>query len=339
MYVYIEKFQSEGSFFFSMFDMTMRGCLCSSILLVAYFGAKQAIHQTPVLLPLPIIIYIVWGRIERKYLKLATTIPLSIAIGQDIIMEAHISSRDKSALKFEESFCKQPNASAPIIEIPYPHRIHGRSLFGTDGNLAKQYYDDLRKFLTSDFLTSQTELTSLDQGDGIPQRNEIDLLGENSVSELSAQMTTSNQVGLVNNKDVSGKDTSIIETAALRKVVLSTVELEQAFTEQRNENRMLFKNGGATERALALAEASGPSGVNNGGDDRLITNDNFANQSAESKVVLSMHNETKNNQEKARSSSSEELEMEVPKKSIRLKPLNLPPLGNTADEKIVPMEY
>jgi len=66
-----------------MFEASMRGLFSSAVMLIAYFIVKQGVYQAPLMVPLPVIIYLAWNRINQKYESLANSLPMSIALQHD----------------------------------------------------------------------------------------------------------------------------------------------------------------------------------------------------------------------------------------------------------------
>ncbi|KAJ1404905.1 hypothetical protein B484DRAFT_404615 [Ochromonadaceae sp. CCMP2298] len=97
--------------------------MASSITSVVYMGLKEGVQQGPLMVPLPIIVYMAWGRIHKKFHALSSAPAYRLAVA------------DKGG-EFSADFFQAPALSAPLL--PQAYRL-GVPLL-EKGQLQAEYY-------------------------------------------------------------------------------------------------------------------------------------------------------------------------------------------------------
>lgn len=134
MYVVVKQYESNGKFWYSIYSSSMIGLLISSITFIVYMGIKQAVVQTPLLLPLPLLVLGAWRYTEDKCLTISLNPAYSCSVEYDD--ECNVCS------EFKETYFHNPSLDTPDIVQPYPYRVNNLSLFDATGNFRKEYYND-----------------------------------------------------------------------------------------------------------------------------------------------------------------------------------------------------
>jgi hypothetical protein len=117
IYEFESPFETGGTFFFSIFKFTMACLLTSSVLNIAFVFIKDGSVQGTLMLPLPLIIYYVWERLDLSYRAISETVAFSRAVDID----NHLPELALQGI-FDSKFFRQPALQKTEAMKPYPHR-------------------------------------------------------------------------------------------------------------------------------------------------------------------------------------------------------------------------
>jgi hypothetical protein len=140
-YVIVPQVESGGKLWYKLFKYSMTGLMMSTMTMLGYMGIKQGVSQTPLLIPLPIIVYIVWGQCKEKYEVLSANAALSQAVLKDTSSGEGSSAQVNES--FDEEFFLPPQLKRPAHVTPNPYRINDTPLLTRSGCLERIYYDHL----------------------------------------------------------------------------------------------------------------------------------------------------------------------------------------------------
>lgn len=138
-YVIVPQVESGGKLWYKLFKYAMTGLMMSTLTMVGYMGIKQGIAQTPLLIPLPIIVYVVWGQCKEKYEVISANAALSQAVSKDT--SSGNGSSEQVARDFDEDFFLPPQIKRPAVVTPDPYRIDGIPLLNSKECLDIVYYE------------------------------------------------------------------------------------------------------------------------------------------------------------------------------------------------------
>jgi len=82
-YVFVNKNETGGLFFYKLYNFSMTGLLASAVTMVVYLAIKEGEVVAPLLLPLPILIACVWRYTEEKFKTLSRGLSLAEALRVD----------------------------------------------------------------------------------------------------------------------------------------------------------------------------------------------------------------------------------------------------------------
>lgn len=139
IYVVVPNFESGGVFFYGLFRYSMIGLMTSTITAIAYMGIRQGAIQAPLLIPLPFIVWNIWGKAEDEFYRLSMNLPYSMAVSDDMQQDAARLEELRAA--FKGDYLRQPEFSEPVAAKPFPYRINGVPLISEEGHIAEVYWD------------------------------------------------------------------------------------------------------------------------------------------------------------------------------------------------------
>lgn len=104
MFVITRTFESGGAFWYKLYRYSMLGLMAGTITFMAYMGIKEGVAQGPLLVPLPIIIYLSWRYTEKRFKHQSKNLAFGTALKQE---RASISGTDLSPFPSASSrdFC------------------------------------------------------------------------------------------------------------------------------------------------------------------------------------------------------------------------------------------
>ena len=106
-------FDYGGRFWYDLYFYSMAALLASSCAFIAYMGLKQGVVQTPLLLPLPIIIIYCWRFTERKFKAYSLDIPFQDAVKESTGIEEGPNGKEGEEVEEDEEVWSN---KAPISE-------------------------------------------------------------------------------------------------------------------------------------------------------------------------------------------------------------------------------
>lgn len=159
-FVVTRAYESGGEMWYLMYQYAMMGLLAGTAMFMAYMGLQQGVAQSPMLVPLPVIILMAWRYTEQMFRQQSLSMPFDLAIRDDLKQHGLSSgsfeeNKDASGetpqqtppkpnyALFSADFMKQPNLVCAADIFPYPYRIDGVPLFNRHGALNEVYVDDL----------------------------------------------------------------------------------------------------------------------------------------------------------------------------------------------------
>lgn len=134
LYVYIPQFEMGGKFFFSLFRYSFRGLFMSSVIMIVYMALKQATIPAALIFPIPIIVYLYWDHLDKKYEHLALDLAYWRAVETDKSSEA-----SAVVTSFSADYFSQPCLTAPVKVAPQPYRLSSGPLLDAQGSMAEEY--------------------------------------------------------------------------------------------------------------------------------------------------------------------------------------------------------
>jgi hypothetical protein len=137
LYVIVPENQTGGAFFYKMFNFTMTGLMFSSIAFIGYMAIRQA-TQTPLLIPLPIIVYVFWGMTEQRFKQFTVNMAHSRALDADTSADGGGEGAEGT---FSEEFFIPPELSGPSVLAPEVYRIKEMPLIDEKGYLNEEYHE------------------------------------------------------------------------------------------------------------------------------------------------------------------------------------------------------
>jgi len=134
LYVIVNKNESGGMYFYKTFNYTMTGFMFASVLNLVYMALKQAFIQAGLMIPLPILIYFAWWRIEDQFKHISLNPTYRQAVRTD-------KRTDQASLlqSFNDQFFQPPLLSGPAKMLPEVYRIDGTPLVSEKGHLMPPY--------------------------------------------------------------------------------------------------------------------------------------------------------------------------------------------------------
>lgn len=134
-YIVVPSNETGGKFWYKMFSYTMIGLLASNITMIGYMAIKLGIATTILLIPLPFIVYSVWGHCHEKFYLFSCNLSHRQALLKDTNKVVPESESTPSSLNpLIKSFSTQyfiPNVlqSKVSLEEPFPYRVEDTELF------------------------------------------------------------------------------------------------------------------------------------------------------------------------------------------------------------------
>jgi hypothetical protein len=83
VFVVTRRVESGGQFWYKIYRYSMTGLVAGTVTFMAYMGIKEGISQGPMLVPLPIIIFICWRHTERRFKHQAQNLAFGTALKHD----------------------------------------------------------------------------------------------------------------------------------------------------------------------------------------------------------------------------------------------------------------
>lgn len=80
VFVITRTFESGGLFWYKIYRYSMLGLMAGTITFMAYMGIKEGISQGPLLMPLPIIIYLSWRYTEKCFRNQSKNLAFGMAL-------------------------------------------------------------------------------------------------------------------------------------------------------------------------------------------------------------------------------------------------------------------
>lgn len=126
-YVIVNKVETGGMFWYKTYNFSMIGLMASSLTMIGYFGIKEGAVQAPLLVPLPIIIYIVWCYTEEQFKVLSLSLTYQETLpaqnnagagGRDAV-----SAEDTVLRSFSPNFFQHPAFTGSLDVLPEIYRI------------------------------------------------------------------------------------------------------------------------------------------------------------------------------------------------------------------------
>lgn len=157
-YVIVNKTETGGLFWYKMYNYSMTGLMASTITMIGYMGIQEGAVQAPLLVPLPILIYIVWCYTEEKFKVLSMsltyqeTLPAAVhppqqhhgQAGTSAAAASEVSAENAVLRAFSPSFFQHPAFTGSIDAQPEAYRIEVESapvsLLTPAGWLQEHYY-------------------------------------------------------------------------------------------------------------------------------------------------------------------------------------------------------
>jgi len=103
VFVITRTFESGGQFWYRLYRYSMLGLMAGTIVFMAFMGIKEGVSQGPLLVPLPIIIYMSWRYTERRFKDQSKNLAFASAVkqersasGSDLSSLAHSPSEDRT---------------------------------------------------------------------------------------------------------------------------------------------------------------------------------------------------------------------------------------------------
>lgn len=134
-YIVVPSNETGGKFWYKMFNFTMTGLLASNITMIGYMAIKLGIATTILLIPLPIIVYSVWGHCHEKFYLFSTNLSHRQALLKDTSKVSPVELDSKTSINpLVKSFSTQyfiPNVLQSKISLqePFPYRVEDTELF------------------------------------------------------------------------------------------------------------------------------------------------------------------------------------------------------------------
>lgn len=94
VFVITRTFESGGQFWYKLYRYSMLGLMAGTIVFMAFMGIKEGVSQGPLLVPLPIIIYMSWRYTERRFKAQSQ----NLAFGSALKQERSSSGNDLSSM-------------------------------------------------------------------------------------------------------------------------------------------------------------------------------------------------------------------------------------------------
>lgn len=147
-YVYVNKNETGGLFFYKLYNFSMTGLMASAVLMIVYLAIKEGVAQAPLLIPLPIVIYCVWCYTEEKFKALSTALAYDEVVRAnhaDTVTAVHSSNEAAVAHTVQSDFFTHPALRGDTDVSPEVYRLAGEdgtalSLFTAEGRLNDAYF-------------------------------------------------------------------------------------------------------------------------------------------------------------------------------------------------------
>jgi hypothetical protein len=94
VFVVTRTFESGGLFWYKLYRYSMLGLMAGTITFMTYMGIKEGVSQGPLLVPLPILIYMAWRYTERRFRHQSK----NLAFGTALKQERNYSDSDLAAM-------------------------------------------------------------------------------------------------------------------------------------------------------------------------------------------------------------------------------------------------
>lgn len=125
-YVIVNKIETGGLFWYKIYNYSMTGLMASALTMIGYMGIKEGAVQAPLLVPLPIVIYLVWCYTEEKFkvLSLSLTYQETLPARQNTAPGGNeVSAEDTVLRTFSPSFFQHPAFCGNVDALPEVYRI------------------------------------------------------------------------------------------------------------------------------------------------------------------------------------------------------------------------
>ena len=144
MYVYVARYEAGGLFWYGLYKYTMYALVASNVSMIIYLSIKEGPIQAGLLIPLLYVVFKAWRYTEYCFKDSSMYVAYSNAVEADCSEYGTPESKEKLLSSFQSDYYKQPYYSAPQIARLQPYRIDGLPLWTTSGNLAPEYYLEVK---------------------------------------------------------------------------------------------------------------------------------------------------------------------------------------------------
>ena len=138
LYVYVPTFETGGTFWYGLYNFSMKGLMVSSITMVGYMAVKQGVAQAPFIFPIPFVILKYWKYTEASFERVSKDMAYSRAVQADSDTETY----QQNIKTLDTHFYTQPSLVEEWNATPDPYRLNNIPLFKKFGNVNEIYYED-----------------------------------------------------------------------------------------------------------------------------------------------------------------------------------------------------
>jgi calcium permeable stress-gated cation channel len=144
-YILVPSQETGGVYWFKMFQFTLVGIMTSNITMIGYMALKQGIATTILLLPLPFLVNIFWGRCHEKFYSFSLNLSYCQAVQKDAELISSLIPKfsvDYFLPKGMITPSSKTTNSLQNLTAPYPYRLNNIDLLDEKtGFLNEVYYD------------------------------------------------------------------------------------------------------------------------------------------------------------------------------------------------------
>lgn len=138
LYVFLPSFETGGTFWYGLYNYSMRALLVSSITMVGYMAVKEGIAQAPFVLPIPFVILRAWSHTSKSFERVSKDMAYSRAVQADA--EEVEREGESFVASFDKKFYVSPCLTEHWEATPDPYRINGKPLLTKRGVLDEVYH-------------------------------------------------------------------------------------------------------------------------------------------------------------------------------------------------------
>lgn len=145
-YIMIPAQETGGVYWYKMFQYTLVGVMASNITMIGYMALKQGIATTILLLPLPFLVNIFWGRCHEKFYSFSLNLSYCQAVQKDAEVMSSLIPKFSLNYFLPKGMISSQSMTANNLQnmnAPYPYRLNNVDLLEEKtGYLNEIYYGE-----------------------------------------------------------------------------------------------------------------------------------------------------------------------------------------------------